>query len=227
MNRIRLLTRQVVTVALDLLFPPHCVSCERVGSFLCERCLATITPAPTRVLQGLDGVCVHGNFEGALSSAVHALKYDKCVRMADSLGTLLIRTLEETDWHVDMVTAVPLHESRLRERGYNQAGLLASTVAQHYHWAFVPGAVARIRETASQVHLNAQERRGNVAGAFKADCTVVSGRHVLIIDDVLTTGSTLAACAEALRAAGAERVYGAAVASAVFSGAGVPDAPVP
>lgn len=227
-TRLKLLARQAVTGALDLLFPPHCVNCSRVGSFLCDRCKATMTLAPERTLPGLDGIRVKVNFEGAASAAIHAFKYDGQTRLVEPLGEILYQGLEGIDWQVDMVTAVPLHAARLRERGYNQAALLAGYLAVLTGWPSALGAVTRVRETSSQVHLSARERQENVAGAFRGVPELVHGKRVLVIDDVLTTGATLVACAEALRAAGAARVYGATVAGAVFRAkdAGVPDASV-
>jgi ComF family protein len=214
-NSLKLLAQQVVTVGMDLLFPPLCVNCERVGSFLCPHCLATVHQAPERVVPGLDGVQVRADFEGAVRTALHAFKYEGLTRLADPLGALLCEALAGLGGRVDVVTAVPLHASRLQERGYNQAALLAHYVAAARHWTFAPDALRRIRPTASQVNLNAQERRANVEAAFAAEPAVFKGKEVLVIDDVLTTGSTLLACADALRAAGATHVYGATVAGAV------------
>ncbi len=202
-------------MGLDLVFPPLCVNCERVGSFLCPRCVATARRSAERTVEGLDGVRVWGDFEGAVRTALHAFKYDGQTRLAEPLGALVVDGLANTNWPIDVVTAVPLHESRLRERGYNQAALLAQVVAAARGWLFAPAAVHRIRQTASQVSLNAQERHLNVEAAFSAEPPVVEGMRVLVIDDVLTTGSTLLACADALRNAGAVRVYGATVAGAV------------
>ncbi len=213
---IKLLTQQVVTVALDLVFPPHCVNCQRVGGFLCERCAATVQAAPERAVAGLDSVRAAVRFEGAASTAIHAFKYERQTHLVRILGLWLCHALEPVGWQIDCVTAVPLHETRLAARGYNQAALLARHVADTFSWDFDETLVRRVRETPSQVNLNMHERRVNVAGAFVAQPGSLAGRRVLVIDDVLTTGATLAACADALRGAGAAVVYGAAAASAVF-----------
>ncbi|NLX10252.1 MAG: ComF family protein [Chloroflexi bacterium] len=228
-GRIRLLAQRLSTVALDLLFPPHCVHCDRVGSLVCPRCLATIIPAVSRSLPEFDDVRVYAEYRDAIAAAVQALKYKRQTRLAHVLGGLLSRALDGAGWPVDLVTAVPLHASRLAERGYNQAALLGAVVAQQNGWPFAGRAIRRVRETPSQVHLSAAERQVNVAGAFEADPLIVRDRAVLLIDDVLTTGATMTACAEALRAAGAAQIYAAALAGAVYShdtAAGAPDAPV-
>ncbi len=212
---IRLLAQQAYTTVCDLVFPPICVSCERVGSFLCDRCLATIEAAPRRVLPAFDGLVVRAVYTGPIRDSIHAFKYLNQTRLAGPLTDLLENTVRDQGWEVDLVTAVPMHESRLRERGYNQAALLARSLAERQGWPFVPEAIRRIRATASQVTLSASERKENVAGAFEASEQLVHARRVLIVDDVLTTGATLSACADALRAAGALMVFGAAVASAV------------
>lgn len=222
-NRIKLLAQQVFTTAIDLVFPPFCVGCDRVGSFLCPRCMATLVPAPAREVAGLDGVKAAVNYEGAVRRAIHALKYERQRRVAEPLG----RLLTGLDWPVDLVTAVPLHPKRLQERGYNQAALVAQTVAQLYQWEFADDILQRTRETTSQVQLSAQERQANVEGAFDAVTEKVRGKRLLVIDDVLTTGATMAACADALRRAGAIQVFGATVAGSMYDvHTGAVDAPV-
>jgi ComF family protein len=106
---------------------------------------------------------------------------------------------------------VPLARARERERGFNQATLLAERVGERVGVRVRPGWLARLRATASQSDLSAAERRANVAGAFVA-APAVAGRYVVVIDDVLTTGATLGECARALRSAGARHVGVLAVA---------------
>lgn len=214
MNHLKLLMRQAWIVGLDLVFPPVCVHCERVGSLLCPHCVTAIRPATPRLLPGIDGVWLAGQYEGAIRDAVHALKYGGQMRLGTILGDLLAEAFVEPRPAIDLAIGVPLSDERLRERGYNQAKLLAQRVGERFAIPEVPTALRRIRQTQSQVELNADERRRNVTGAFAAAPPVVRGKSVLVVDDVLTTGATLTACMEALRAAGAVHVYVAAVGGA-------------
>ncbi len=214
MNQIKLLMRQAWVVGLDLVFPPVCVHCERVGSLLCPHCVAAIRPAAPRTLPGIDGIWLAGQYEEAIRDAVHALKYHGQTRLGPVLGDLLADAFAGAVPEVDLVVGVPLSEQRLRERGYNQAKLIAQRISERLAIPEEPTALRRIKQTQSQVELNADERRRNVAGAFAADPPVVRGKSVLVIDDVLTTGATMTACMTALRAAGAVHVYVAAVGGA-------------
>jgi ComF family protein len=113
-----------------------------------------------------------------------------------------------------MIVPVPLHTSRLRERGYNQSQLLGEHVAALTGIGCIPAALQRIRATQSQVTMTAQERLTNVRDAFTANPSSAAGRTILLIDDVYTTGATLSACAEALLLVGALAVYGLTVTAA-------------
>jgi ComF family protein len=123
--------------------------------------------------------------------------------------------VESLGWTVDLVVPVPLGMRRLKERGYNQVGLIARPLALAMRLAYAPSALCRVRETRSQVGLTRAERHDNVHGAFQAAQRLVNGRKVLLMDDVATTGATLASCAEALCASGAQDVFALTVARAL------------
>lgn len=127
----------------------------------------------------------------------------------------MIHCLEEASWAVDLVIPVPLSPARTAERGYNQAALLARPLALFSGLAYQPKGLLRCRETSTQVGLTMKERWQNVSGAFLANAPLVSGRSVLIVDDVTTSGATLQACAEALLEAGVKKVFALTLARAV------------
>jgi ComF family protein len=114
-----------------------------------------------------------------------------------------------------MVVPIPLGKERMKERGYNQTGLVALPLAAIQHWHYSSRALTRGRETRTQVGLTPTERKENVRGAFRAETKLVHGRNVLLMDDVATTGATLAAGAAALMDAGARSVYGLTLARAL------------
>jgi ComF family protein len=151
---------------------------------------------------------------GVIREAVQALKYDNNRLIAEPLGNRLVEQVRAKGWTFDMVIPVPLHSARRRERGYNQSELLASTLADAMNMPLVTNAVERTRLTRSQVGLNARERRLNLVDAFAGRPDQVSGKTILLIDDVYTTGATLGACAQALLDAGAAAVYGLTVTAA-------------
>lgn len=136
-----------------------------------------------------------------------------------ALGEALARPMAafalNQGWPVDLVAPVPLGQRRMKERGYNQAALIAWPLAVFAGWQYTPAAIRRVRETRSQVGLSAEERRANMQAAFWADARQVEGRTVLIVDDVATTGATLSACAQAFRDAGARSVLALTAARAL------------
>lgn len=193
----------------QLLFPPMCIHCERVGTFLCPICYKeAITPAPRQPrtdIEGVEGVIAAAIHDGAVRSAVHALKYEGVREAALPLGELMAEALRLQQWTFDLIIPIPLHFARLAERGYNQANLLAEALAPHMNCPVRADALIRTKATSSQVTLGAKERQENLADAFSANPPLP--QRVLLIDDVCTTGSTLGAAAVALRRAGVETVY--------------------
>ena len=188
--------------------PPFCPVCGQpaASGMVCQRCAVS----PPRFAQ-LRSWAVFG---GVLRSAILRLKYRHDVALGDVFSRFLVRCFMRQGWNVDCVIPVPLGLDRIAERGYNQASLLARPFAYELGLDYLPRAVKRVRETRSQVGLSIQERHDNVSDAFLARQSVVSGRRILLIDDVTTTGSTLNSCAGALLNAGAIQVFGLTLARA-------------
>ncbi len=217
-----LLKRYILTPALDLVFPPVCIGCGRVGVLLCPQCIAGFTPAPTAIehhrMAPLVALCAVGQFGGTLQQAIHALKYDHITDLAHPLGALMASRIRQAAWPRSLIVAVPLHENRLRQRGYNQSALLGGVIAGQLGWPHRSDLILRARATPSQVGLNYQERQENVKGAFTViNATELQGSEVILIDDVYTTGATIRECATTLLAAGASTVRAMVVGQAIAS----------
>ncbi|MCS6841555.1 MAG: ComF family protein [Roseiflexus sp.] len=199
---------------LSLLLPDRCAGCGRLGALLCDECrhrLVVYDEALPRVADQLTGVRIAYVFEGPLRHALHQLKYRRRRRVARPLGTLMASHLHTHPLPCDALIPVPLHQKRLKERGFNQAELLAREVARATGFPLVVGPLVRIRATRQQALLGVAERIENVADAFVWKGPAPPARIVLV-DDVLTTGATVNACAAALRAGGAREVYALALA---------------
>jgi ComF family protein len=151
-------------------------------------------------------------YEGPVELAVQRFKYEGWRRLAGPLALLLAERLVVEGLAAHYVVPVPLHPGRLRQRGFNQAELLARELSRRLALAKPPGDLIRTRATPPQVGHDRLWRLQNVRGAFAWRGADLAGRSLLLIDDVATTGSTLDACAAALRAAGSGPVIGASVA---------------
>lgn len=211
----RRLAQYVYEVSVDLLFPPRCAGCGRVDWVWCENCQEkldeVVFPSRVQPLSPLAGIAATGVHEGIIREAVQGLKYGQAKAVAQPLGERLTTQYVRQNWTIDIIVPVPLHMSRLAERGYNQAQLLSEVLTKEAALPCAPEAVSRQRNTQSQVTLNAMERQTNLLDAFQANPQIVSTKHVLLIDDVYTTGATLSACAQAILEAGAQAVYGLTV----------------
>lgn len=200
---------------LNWLFPDRCAGCRQLtGDLFCAACRKRLRPFPPfPPPAGLDRVWVAFRYEGALVSAIHQLKYGRRRRVAHALGDLLAAATGPLV--ADALIAVPLHRDRLRERGFNQAAELAGRLRQAGGPPLIEGLV-RIRSTQRQARLAANARAANVAGAFAWNRPTPPPPHLILVDDVFTTGATLAACAAALRAAGAQSVGAIALARSLI-----------
>ncbi len=163
----------------------------------------------------------YGSYEGALRDLIHLLKYEQVRPAANVLGRMLAEVVAELaegfSGRLPLVVPVPLHASKLRQRGFNQSELIARAAAKLKPAASTlqidTTALLRQRATESQTGLTPHQRRENIRGAFVlARPQEVAGRDVLLVDDVFTTGTTVSECVRVLRRGGAERVWVATVA---------------
>ena len=144
-----------------------------------------------------------------MRQAIHQFKYTNFKALAFPLAQLLAENLEAKPLPVDVIVPVPLHPRRLRERGYNQSGLLARELGRLTGLPVVEDSLVRLMNTPAQARAaNADARRNNVRGIFFCKNEGLSGKQVLAIDDVCTTAATLDSCAVALNNAGASSVWG-------------------
>lgn len=150
-----------------------------------------------------------------MQNALHTLKYRRNVGIGDALARDMAGFVRSLHWRVDMLIPVPLGKKRLKERGYNQVGLIARPLAYELGLQYAPQGLWKSRDTRSQVGLTVSQRRENVSKAFQAEAKIVNRMSVLLMDDVATTGSTIRSCAEALYSAGAREVYALTVARAL------------
>ncbi len=156
-------------------------------------------------------------YQGQLRQYILSLKYQNKRSLARPMGDMIARAIKQTGWHLDMITAVPLHPNRLAERGYNQSELLALTVADRLELPYHDSLLQRLKETKKQNKLTRNQREDNLRDAFspgrRAD--LAKGKSVLVIDDIITSGATICNCAKALLEADANFVFGAAMAGAL------------
>lgn len=222
-------------VALDWLIPPICGGCGKQGIRWCSECQKKVQTIAGPVCDacglpdtrsGLCERCQQNHpsykllrswavFEDPIQGALHRLKYRRDIGMGEAIANQMSIFIRQLNWPVDMVIPIPLGKSRQKERGYNQVAMIAMPLSIQIGLDYGPMALVRARETRSQVGLSARERQENVRDAFLANAKKVTGRNILLMDDVSTTGATLSSAAEALYASGAGDVFAVTVARAL------------
>ena len=208
---------------LDLLYPPKCAFCRKLvqdGRMLCTECEKKL-PVPEKKLQEQTishlAVCLSPlYYTGDVRLSLHRYKFGGAAAYCRIYGELMADCLKEHGLQPDLVTWVPLSRKRLRKRGYDQARLLAEEVAKRRHLP-CESTLVKVRNNPAQSGTKTfRERFENVKDVYRP-ITSFSGEHVLLVDDIVTTGATLESAAEVLLAAGAEQVSGLTLAR------GVPD----
>jgi len=221
---------------LDFLFPPHCVSCGKGGVFLCRKCrnkliylqpplctrcskpirIGTICPKCQAQNLDIDGIYSIFKYGGAIRQAVIQFKYENTKVLADPLSYFMMEYLKKHQLSFDLIIPVPIHKLRLRERGYNQSSLLAQRLSRITRIPVAEGVLIRTKHTPSQAKSdNVDQRRKNIKNAFKCVSHDISGKRILLIDDVCTSGATLNSCATSLKSAGAASVWGLTLAKEI------------
>ena len=211
---------------VDLFYPRRCAACgRRASDVLCRACFEALpriegprcercglpTAFETYVCDacatldfGFESARAPLKYEGTGKEIVHALKYRGYRTVVERVMAPLMVGVLENGTHFDAVVPVPLHRSRLRKRGFNQAALMADAVAKEINTPF-SDKIEAVRKTRDQVELTAPERKANVSGAFRLR-EPVRGK-ILLVDDVFTTGATTSECAETLARSGASEVH--------------------
>lgn len=227
---------QLIWKVADWVFPPYCAGCGKCGFSWCPDCAQKILPIlePVCTSCGLPitqkGICMKcqnsppgfdslrscSEYAEPLRSAIIRLKVYPDYGLGLELSYHLIDLFSKLGWKVDLAIPLPISKDHFHQRGFNQTDLFAYPLSLNFAIPYQKNAVKRIRETRSQVGLSAKERSENVSGAFKAETSKVIGKAVLVIDDVATTGSSISACAIALKDAGATRVYGLTLARPIL-----------
>lgn len=230
--------KSALSAGLDVIYPRSCLSCGKDADseyqHVCWDCLSrteVIVPPFCRLCgDPVDGMVEHEytcsacadsrpsfdlgrsavRYRGPVRTILHLFKYERAVFLSDDLSNFLhaVVATHFRDIPFDAVTCVPLHARRERERTYNQAAVLAQALAGRMSLPCLPDCLIRLRDTPSQTHYSASQRRQNVRRAFGVrHVSWVDGRRFLLVDDVMTTGSTVDECAHVLKKAGAVTVH--------------------
>jgi len=216
-------------LTIDSFFPRRCVGCGKVGGFLCLDCRKNLPkllpplcpkcgrpqasgimcPGCRQSQTEIDGIRSAFRFDEVIRQAIHQLKYHNLKAISSCLAELLADYLQLNPLPGEAIVPVPLHPRRLKERGYNQSELLAKELGRLANLPVIRDCLIRVKEARPQVKASdVGERRKNVASAFICRDEKVSGKQIILVDDVCTSGATLESCALALKSKGAITVWG-------------------
>ncbi|MDP2365823.1 MAG: ComF family protein [Ignavibacteria bacterium] len=222
------------TSLLDLFLPRFCCACKvKLASnedTMCTSCLTKIqTATEERLKREFDRKFLNKNIvsdffsvfvfekDKELQHAIHSLKYENKFPIGIFLGKTLANKIKcnRPDWDIDLIIPIPLHQLKKAERGYNQSFYIAKGIGNILDITFSDRVVKRIKYTQSQTTMTLNEREENISGAFRVrKKTVVKGKNILLVDDVITTAATISECGKILIEEGAKDIYAASIAIA-------------
>ncbi len=207
-------------VFLNFLFPSKCVICGKIGDILCNECFSKIKHYPQQKINpplNVDLMIVCGYYDGILKKLIRKFKFSKKKSLYLPLSHFVEDCLKDTNYFhsVDLITSVPLHKNRLKERGFNQSELIAKHLSNFLNLPYEENILERTKETSFMYNLSKNDRKRNVKGVFSVNRNI-KGLKILIVDDILTTGATLSEVALEMKRKGANSVYALTVARSVI-----------
>lgn len=211
---------------LDFIFPKECLGCKSIGVSLCEDCeqlhmqkcffqechicksksFLDLMHSECREYSYLDGVISVYYYNEFAKDLVSKIKYDYQYAIIDDLGKYVYSALDFYNINVDLICSVPLSKKKLLIRGFNQAELLAKLTSKYFDIPYI-NLLTRKINTKTQVGMNREDRQSNLKDVFGVKHLPDNARNVLIVDDVMTTGSTLEECGKVLKSSGVGKVY--------------------
>lgn len=224
---------------LNILFPKRCVNCGAYGKYICDNCFVSIRyldfskctecmkPSVTSLTHpmcskklSIDGVFATVEYKTTIKKAVYSYKYEPYIfNLSEPFSRLMYESMIQNEIFQKIlsasdnvwITCVPLHENRLKSRGYNQSAMLGKMLSEKMNMRFNSKIIKRVRDTIPQFKLSKEERVKNIAGAFQLNSKYkgkMRGKTILLVDDVFTSGSTMRECGKLLKKSGAKAVYG-------------------
>ncbi|OGH12123.1 MAG: hypothetical protein A2857_01060 [Candidatus Levybacteria bacterium RIFCSPHIGHO2_01_FULL_36_15] len=227
----------MINFITDVLFSKKCVNCKKLGSYICPECFSTISFSPNSICpvcnknsidssthsfcksaSHLDGLTCGVIYKGVVRRLIHEFKYKPYIAdLKKIIAKLLYEALVQDEIFSKIlelnpiVVPVPLYKIKERTRGYNHAALIAKIIAEKFSLQFLDDALIRVKDTKPQFDLNKDQRRKNIKDAFVVNRNLalkITQKPILLIDDVITTCSTLNECARMLKKQGANLVWG-------------------
>jgi len=221
--------KKLLKSLVNFIFPPKCIFCNKLLDItaminICPSCYERIPFYDSVVRRdnfflengGCDKFVCACHYSGIIKDAIIRYKFFNKPSYCETLAFLLSEKIKEMTniGDFDIIMSVPLHKNKQNSRGYNQSLLISKYISKIFNIPDVSASLQRVKDTRSQSLLDKEQRRDNVRDAFEVkDMAKVKGRNVLLIDDVLTTGSTLDECSRVLKQSGAKMVVGAVIAT--------------